>query len=66
MTPTPCMFFEQKSLYPTKGEVPDGEIIDELGVATTVRGGSDVTVVALASMVPKAVAAAEELDGLGI
>jgi len=64
--PDPVMFFEQKSLYPTKGEVPDGEIIDELGVASTVRGGSDVTVVALASMVPKALAAAEELDGLGI
>jgi pyruvate dehydrogenase E1 component beta subunit len=64
--PDPVLFFEQKSLYPSKGEVPDGEIVDELGVATTVRPGSDVTVVALASMVPRAVAAAEELDKLGI
>ncbi|MFU8840675.1 MAG: alpha-ketoacid dehydrogenase subunit beta [Nitriliruptoraceae bacterium] len=64
--PDPVLFFEQKSLYPTKGEVPDGEIVDELGVATTIRPGSDVTVVALASMVPRAVAAAEELEGLGI
>lgn len=64
--PDPVVFFEQKSLYPTKGEVPDGEIVDELGVATTVRQGSDVTIVALASMVPRAVAAAEELDRLGI
>jgi pyruvate dehydrogenase E1 component beta subunit len=60
--PDPVIFFEQKSLYPTKGEVPDGEIVDELGVATTVRSGSDVTIVALASMVPRAVAAAAELD----
>ena len=27
----PVLFFEQKSLYPTKGEVSDGEIVDELG-----------------------------------
>ena len=64
--PDPVLFFEQKSLYPSKGEVPEGEIVDELGVATTVRHGSDVTVVALASMVPRAVAAAEELEGVGI
>ena len=64
--PDPVVFFEQKSLYPTKGEVPDGEIVDELGVATTIRPGIDVTIVALASMVPRAVSAAEELDSLGI
>ncbi len=64
--PDPVLFFEQKSLYPSKGEVPEGDIVDELGVATTVRQGSDVTVVALASMVPRAVAAAEELEGVGI
>jgi acetoin:2,6-dichlorophenolindophenol oxidoreductase subunit beta len=64
--PDPVLFFEQKSLYPTKGEVPDGEIVDELGVATTIRSGSDVTIVALASMVPRAVEAADELDSLGI
>ena len=64
--PDPVVFFEQKSLYPTKGEVPDGEIVDQLGVATTLRPGSDVTVVALASMVPKAVEAATALDERGI
>ena len=25
-----CWDFEQKSLYPTKGEIPGGEIVDEL------------------------------------
>ena len=64
--PDPVLFFEQKSLYPTKGEVPDGEIVDELGVASTLREGSDVTIVALASMVPRAVEAADELDSMGI
>jgi pyruvate/2-oxoglutarate/acetoin dehydrogenase E1 component len=58
----PVVFFEQKSLYPTKGEVPDGEIVDELGVARTVRQGDDVTIVALAAMVPRAVDAAERLQ----
>lgn len=64
--PDPVLFFEQKSLYPTKGEVPDGEIVDEFGVASTLREGSDVTIVALASMVPRAVEAADELDSMGI
>ncbi len=58
----PVMFFEQKSLYPTKGEIPAGEIVDELGTAKVVRKGDDVTVVALASMVPRAVDAAERLQ----
>ena len=29
--PDPVIFFEHKSLYATKGEVPDGEIVDTLG-----------------------------------
>jgi acetoin:2,6-dichlorophenolindophenol oxidoreductase subunit beta len=46
--------------------VPEGEIIDELGVARTLRVGEDVTIVALAAMVPRAVEAAAELDARGI
>jgi len=60
--PDPVIFFEQKSLYATKGEVPDGEHVEELGKAKVVRDGDDVTIVALAAMVPKAVAAAERLE----
>ncbi len=62
----PVMFFEHKGLYPTRGEVPDGEIVDELGKAVVRRQGTDATLVALAAMVPKALAAAEELAKLGI
>jgi pyruvate/2-oxoglutarate/acetoin dehydrogenase E1 component len=62
----PVMFFEHKGLYPTKGEVPDGEIVDELGKAVVRRQGTDATLVALAAMVPKALAAADELAKLGI
>jgi acetoin:2,6-dichlorophenolindophenol oxidoreductase subunit beta len=59
--PDPVLFFEQKSLYAVKSEVPDGEIVDELGKAKVLRDGGDATIVALAAMVPRAVAAAEEL-----
>jgi pyruvate dehydrogenase E1 component beta subunit len=62
----PVMFFEHKGLYPTKWDVPDGEIVDSLGTAKVLREGNDATIVALAAMVPRALAAAEELAGLGI
>jgi pyruvate dehydrogenase E1 component beta subunit len=62
----PVIFLEQKSLYATKQDVPDGEIVDELGKATVARTGSDVTVVALAAMVPRALEAADLLALQGI
>jgi len=60
--PDPVLFFEQKSLYGTKGEVPDGDYVDQLGKAKVLREGSDVTIVALAAMVPRAMKAAETLQ----
>ncbi len=60
--PDPVIFFEQKSLYATKGEVPDGEYVDEIGKAKVVREGDDVTIIALALMVPRALEAAERLQ----
>ena len=59
--PDPVIFLEHKSLYATKGEVPDGEIVDTLGTAKIVRPGKDATILALALMVPRALAAAEKL-----
>src|SRR4029453_17410273 len=59
--PDPVIFFEHKSLYATKGEVPDGEIVDTLGRAAIARPGKDATILALALMVPRALAAAEKL-----
>jgi acetoin:2,6-dichlorophenolindophenol oxidoreductase subunit beta len=64
--PDPVMFFEHKGLYATKGEVPDGELVDTLGSAKVLRSGGDATIVALAAMVPRALAAAEELAERGI
>jgi pyruvate dehydrogenase E1 component beta subunit len=57
----PVIMCEHKALFAEKGEVPDGDLIDTLGTARIVRPGTDVTIVALAAMVPKAVAAADRL-----
>ena len=57
----PVIVCEHKALFADKGEVPDGEIVDTLGTARVVRPGSDATIVALAAMVPKAIAAADLL-----
>jgi len=59
--PDPVIFYEHKSLYAVKGEVPDGEIIDKLGTAKILRPGRDATIIALALMVPRALQAADIL-----
>ena len=59
--PDPVIFHEHKSLYATKGEVPDGEILDKLGTAKVLRYGRDCTIIALALMVARALEAAESL-----
>lgn len=62
----PVIFLEEKALYASKMEVPDGEILDTLGTAKVLRQGSDATLVALGNMVPRALLAAEELASRGI
>jgi pyruvate dehydrogenase E1 component beta subunit len=64
--PDPVVFFEHKSLMAHKADLPDGEIVDELGKAKVVREGSDVTIAALALMVPRALEAADRLADSGI
>lgn len=49
-----------------KGTVPEEEYTIPLGSADIKRAGSDVTVVAIAAMVHRALAAAEKLSGRGI
>jgi len=60
--PDPVLFFEQKSMYGMKSDVPEGEHVIPLGKAAIAREGSDVTIVALAAMVPRALKAAETLQ----
>jgi acetoin:2,6-dichlorophenolindophenol oxidoreductase subunit beta len=64
--PDPVIVVEPKVLYATRGEVPDGEVVDRLGAAKVVREGEDVTIVALGAMVPKALDAAERLTADGV
>ena len=60
----PVMFFEHKFLMwaGPKSEVPDEEYLIPFGQADIKREGSDVTVVATAAMVTKALNAAETLQ----
>ncbi len=60
--PDPVIFCEHKALFASKGEVPDGEHILPLGQAAVVQDGSDVTIVALAAMVPRTLEAAARLQ----
>jgi pyruvate dehydrogenase E1 component beta subunit len=60
--PDPVLFFEHKGLYAIKGEVPDGEYVDELGKAKVLRDGPDCTIIALAMMVHRALDAAAILE----
>ncbi len=64
--PDPVVFFEHKGLFANRGPVPEGEAVGELGKASVVREGADVTIFALAAMVPKALAAAGQLADRGI
>ena len=57
----PVIVCEHKALFAEKGEVPEGEHVVPLGEAAVLRDGTDVTFVALAAMVPRALAAAETL-----
>jgi len=62
----PVLFFEHKGLYASKGDVPDGDIVDSLGTAKVRRAGTDATILALGLMVSRALDAAEHLAERGI
>jgi acetoin:2,6-dichlorophenolindophenol oxidoreductase subunit beta len=64
--PDPVVLLEEKALYPVRGEVPDGEIVDTLGTAAVRRHGTDATMLALGTMTPRALEAADQLSGTGI
>ena len=60
-TNNPVMFVESQGLYPTKGEVPEGEHLEPIGVARVAREGSDLTIVAWGPAVLDALTAAGRL-----
>jgi len=62
----PVVVFEHKFLYFMPGEVPDEEFTIPFGQANVLREGSDVTILALGSMVGRAMEAASALAEQGI
>jgi pyruvate dehydrogenase E1 component beta subunit len=62
----PVVFFEHRTLYGLKGEVPEEIDGIELGKARVHREGEDVTVVATGRLVHEALAAAEEAEEDGV
>ncbi|MDV4168544.1 alpha-ketoacid dehydrogenase subunit beta [Rhodovulum sp. FJ3] len=64
--PDPVLIYEHKILYKMKGPVPAGHYTTPIGKAAIVREGRDVTIVATAIMVHKALEAAEKLAAEGV
>jgi len=62
----PVLVFEHKFLYFMPQEVPDEEFLVPFGQANVLRSGTDVTVLALGSMVGRALEAAGTLEAAGI
>jgi pyruvate dehydrogenase E1 component beta subunit len=64
----PVLFLENLALYNTKGEVPDGEQVGQIGTAAVVRPGSDITVVSYSRSTVVATEAANQLakDGVSV
>ncbi len=63
----PVLFFEPKRIYrAAKGEVPEGDYQVELGKASVVREGTQITVISWGAMIHEATAAAEQASQRGI
>src|SRR3954471_18602222 len=62
----PVLFLEHRGVLSLKGAVPAEDYEIEFGRASVVREGNDVTVVALALMVRRALEAAERLAARGV
>ena len=62
----PVLFIESKLLYKTKGEVPEESYSIPLGLAEVKRKGKDLTIIATAIEVKRALEAAEKLAAEGI
>ena len=66
--PNPVMFLQAAGRGGEQGDVPDGDHVIELGKASTVQEGDDVTVVAIGAMVRPAMRSAQKLarEGIGV
>src|SRR3989449_6642045 len=64
--PNPVIFFEHRTLYPIKGDVPEELEPIPLGSARVHRQGTDVTVIATGRLVHESLAAAAQAEEDGI
>jgi len=62
----PVVFLQPASRGGDMGEVPEDEELIPLGKAATLRGGTDITLVAIGSMVRPTLRAAEQLTERGV
>jgi pyruvate dehydrogenase E1 component beta subunit len=62
----PVMFIEHATLYQLRGEVPEGEYLEPIGVSKVQRPGDAVTVVSYSKMLQSSLQAADELAKDGI
>jgi len=60
------MFIEHATLYQVRGEVPEGEVLEPIGVSKIQRPGRDVTIVTYSKMLQTSLQAAEQLAKEGI
>jgi pyruvate dehydrogenase E1 component beta subunit len=62
----PVLVVENLALYNTKGEVPDGEQVGEIGRAAVVKPGTDLTVIAYSRATVVALEVARQLANNGV
>ena len=62
----PVLYIEHATLYQARGEVPDGEVLEPIGVSKVQRPGRDVTIVTYSKMLQLSLQAAEQLSAEGI
>jgi pyruvate dehydrogenase E1 component beta subunit len=62
----PVVFLENEMMYSSKGEVPEGEFLVPMGLASIARPGRDLTIVSFSKPVRAALEAAESLAAKGI
>jgi pyruvate dehydrogenase E1 component beta subunit len=60
------MFIENATLYQTRGEVPEDDYIEPIGVSKIQRSGGDVTIVSYSKMLQISLQAADLLSKEGI
>lgn len=65
-TDDPVLFIENATMYQSKGEVPDGDYVEPIGVSKVQREGSDVTIITYSKGLQLSLQAAEELSSEGI